>query len=142
MPTVVLKLGSDISTDAIYPGRYMATVLPTETPQYAFADDAGPAAKAALPEPMRDDDAGWVGLRYGAPPRLCVIGAEWAVVVFDEEPAVERHGAEDRKEVFSDTECLQLFRVTVTRQGAGVPAKQRHPPNRRRLRAPVQEVRR
>ena len=40
MPTVVLKLGSDISTDAIYPGRYMATVLPTETPQYAFADDA------------------------------------------------------------------------------------------------------
>ena len=37
---VVLKLGNDISTDIIYPGRYMATVLPTETPQYAFADDA------------------------------------------------------------------------------------------------------
>jgi 3-isopropylmalate/(R)-2-methylmalate dehydratase small subunit len=36
---VVLKLGDDISTDIIYPGRYMATVLPTETPQYAFADD-------------------------------------------------------------------------------------------------------
>lgn len=35
---VVLKLGDDISTDAIYPGRFMATVLPTETPQYAFAD--------------------------------------------------------------------------------------------------------
>lgn len=35
---VVLKLGGDISTDAIYPGRYMATVLPAETPQYAFAD--------------------------------------------------------------------------------------------------------
>ncbi len=35
---VVLKLGDDISTDAIYPGRYMATVLPSETPQYAFAD--------------------------------------------------------------------------------------------------------
>jgi 3-isopropylmalate/(R)-2-methylmalate dehydratase small subunit len=35
---VVLKLGDDISTDIIYPGRYMATVLPTETPQYAFAD--------------------------------------------------------------------------------------------------------
>ncbi|MBN1569704.1 MAG: 3-isopropylmalate dehydratase small subunit [Acidobacteria bacterium] len=35
---VVLKLGDDISTDAIYPGRYMATVLPGETPQYAFAD--------------------------------------------------------------------------------------------------------
>lgn len=38
MPKVVLKLGDDISTDIIYPGRYMATVLPTETPQYAFAD--------------------------------------------------------------------------------------------------------
>lgn len=35
---VVIKLGDDISTDAIYPGRYMATVLPTETPQYAFMD--------------------------------------------------------------------------------------------------------
>ena len=38
---VVLKLGDDISTDIIYPGRFMATVLPTETPQYAFADDIG-----------------------------------------------------------------------------------------------------
>ena len=38
MATVVLKLGDDISTDIIYPGRFMATVLPTETPQYAFAD--------------------------------------------------------------------------------------------------------
>ena len=37
---VVLKLGDDISTDAIYPGRFMATVLPGETPQYAFADFA------------------------------------------------------------------------------------------------------
>lgn len=37
---VVLKLDNDISTDIIYPGRYMATVLPTETPQYAFADNA------------------------------------------------------------------------------------------------------
>jgi len=35
---VVLKLGDDVSTDEIYPGRFMATVLPTETPQYAFAD--------------------------------------------------------------------------------------------------------
>lgn len=40
MPNVVLKLGDDISTDVIYPGRYMATVLPAETPQFAFADDA------------------------------------------------------------------------------------------------------
>jgi 3-isopropylmalate/(R)-2-methylmalate dehydratase small subunit len=38
MSTVVLTLGDDISTDVIYPGRYMATVLPTETPQVAFAD--------------------------------------------------------------------------------------------------------
>jgi 3-isopropylmalate/(R)-2-methylmalate dehydratase small subunit len=35
---VVLALGDDVSTDDIYPGRYMATVLPTETPQFAFAD--------------------------------------------------------------------------------------------------------
>lgn len=36
--SVVLKLGDDISTDVIYPGRFMATVLPSETPQFAFAD--------------------------------------------------------------------------------------------------------
>jgi len=35
---VVFKLGDDVSTDAIYPGRFMATVLSSETPQYAFAD--------------------------------------------------------------------------------------------------------
>jgi len=40
MAKVVLKLGDDISTDIIYPGRYMATVLPGETPQFAFADHA------------------------------------------------------------------------------------------------------
>lgn len=38
MVKVILVLGSDVSTDIIYPGRYMATVLPGETPQYAFAD--------------------------------------------------------------------------------------------------------
>jgi 3-isopropylmalate/(R)-2-methylmalate dehydratase small subunit len=38
MSKVVLKLGDDVSTDIIFPGRFMATVLPTETPQYAFAD--------------------------------------------------------------------------------------------------------
>jgi 3-isopropylmalate dehydratase small subunit len=38
MPRVVLTLGDDVSTDTIYPGRFMATVLPTETPQFAFAD--------------------------------------------------------------------------------------------------------
>lgn len=36
---VALKLENDISTDIIYPGRFMATVLPSETPQFAFADD-------------------------------------------------------------------------------------------------------
>jgi 3-isopropylmalate/(R)-2-methylmalate dehydratase small subunit len=39
MAKVVYTVGEDISTDVIYPGRYMATVLPTETPQHAFADD-------------------------------------------------------------------------------------------------------
>lgn len=38
MGKVLITLGNDISTDDIYPGRYMATVLPTETPQFAFAD--------------------------------------------------------------------------------------------------------
>jgi 3-isopropylmalate/(R)-2-methylmalate dehydratase small subunit len=46
MARVVFTVGDDVSTDAIYPGRYMATVLPTETPQYAFADDAAFVAKA------------------------------------------------------------------------------------------------
>ena len=36
---VVRTLGDDVSTDIIYPGRFMATVLPSETPQFAFADD-------------------------------------------------------------------------------------------------------
>jgi 3-isopropylmalate/(R)-2-methylmalate dehydratase small subunit len=40
MAKVVLKLGKDISTDDIYPGRFMATVLPSETPQYCFNDRA------------------------------------------------------------------------------------------------------
>ena len=39
MSRVVFTVGDDVSTDVIYPGRYMATVLPTETPQFAFADD-------------------------------------------------------------------------------------------------------
>ena len=39
MAKVVLILGDDVSTDIIYPGRFMATVLPAETPQYAFADN-------------------------------------------------------------------------------------------------------
>ncbi len=39
MSKVIYKLGDDISTDIIYPGRFMATVLPTETPQFAFVDE-------------------------------------------------------------------------------------------------------
>jgi 3-isopropylmalate/(R)-2-methylmalate dehydratase small subunit len=42
---IVLKLGNDVSTDVIYPGRYMATVLPSETPQFAFADESAFRAK-------------------------------------------------------------------------------------------------
>jgi 3-isopropylmalate/(R)-2-methylmalate dehydratase small subunit len=38
MTKIIFVLGDDISTDIIYPGRYMATVLPSETPQFAFAD--------------------------------------------------------------------------------------------------------
>ena len=39
MAKVIYKVGDDISTDVIYPGRFMATVLPSETPMFAFADD-------------------------------------------------------------------------------------------------------
>lgn len=39
MGQVIYKTDDNISTDIIYPGRFMATVLPTETPQFAFADD-------------------------------------------------------------------------------------------------------
>jgi 3-isopropylmalate/(R)-2-methylmalate dehydratase small subunit len=38
MAEVIYKLEDNISTDIIYPGRYMATVLPSETPRYAFDD--------------------------------------------------------------------------------------------------------
>jgi 3-isopropylmalate/(R)-2-methylmalate dehydratase small subunit len=38
MDRVVFVLGDDVSTDLIYPGRFMATVLPSETPRHAFAD--------------------------------------------------------------------------------------------------------
>jgi 3-isopropylmalate/(R)-2-methylmalate dehydratase small subunit len=39
MAKVVFNTGDDVSTDVIYPGRYMATVLPSETPQFAFANE-------------------------------------------------------------------------------------------------------
>ncbi|MEW5983416.1 MAG: 3-isopropylmalate dehydratase small subunit [Acidobacteriota bacterium] len=46
MAKVVYTIGDDVSTDTIYPGRFMATVLPGETPQFCFADDK--AFNAAL----------------------------------------------------------------------------------------------
>ena len=39
MAIIIYAVGDDISTDVIYPGRFMATVLPSETPLFAFADD-------------------------------------------------------------------------------------------------------
>jgi len=50
MSRVVMKVGDDISTDIIYPGRFMATVLPTETPQFAFADNPEFTRKAKAGE--------------------------------------------------------------------------------------------
>jgi len=50
MAQVISKLDDDVSTDVIYPGRYMATVLPTETPQFAFADDAALSGKLRAKE--------------------------------------------------------------------------------------------
>ncbi len=38
MAKVIYKFGDDISTDIIYPGRYMATILPSETPRHIFGD--------------------------------------------------------------------------------------------------------
>ncbi len=61
MSKVVLVLGDDVSTDVIYPGRFMATVLPRETPQYAFADDPGfnAALKSGEVPPGSVIVAGW-----------------------------------------------------------------------------------
>jgi 3-isopropylmalate/(R)-2-methylmalate dehydratase small subunit len=42
---IIHVFGDDVSTDVIYPGRYMATVLPGETPQFAFADETALNAK-------------------------------------------------------------------------------------------------
>jgi len=50
MANVVCVLPDDVSTDVIYPGRYMATVLPSETPQFAFADDAALNARLKAKE--------------------------------------------------------------------------------------------
>jgi 3-isopropylmalate/(R)-2-methylmalate dehydratase small subunit len=52
MAKVVFKLGDNVSTDIIYPGRFMATVLPSETPQFAFADNPDFNAKIKRKEIM------------------------------------------------------------------------------------------
>jgi 3-isopropylmalate/(R)-2-methylmalate dehydratase small subunit len=73
MGKVVLKLGKDISTDDIYPGRFMATVLPTETPQFCFNDrtefNAKLRAKAIPPGSVivGDDNFGCGSSREHAP---------------------------------------------------------------------------
>ena len=87
MAKVVLKLGADISTDIIYPGRFMATVLPNETPQYAFADnlDFNKKLKAkAIPAGsliVADKNFGCGSSREQA--ASCIKGYELAVVAKD-----------------------------------------------------------
>jgi len=50
MAAVIRVLPADVSTDVIYPGRYMATVLPSETPCHAFADDPVLSARLTAKE--------------------------------------------------------------------------------------------
>ncbi len=38
MAKIILQLGDDVSTDLIYPGKFMATILPAETGSYLFYD--------------------------------------------------------------------------------------------------------
>ena len=61
---VVRRVGDDVSTDIIYPGRFMATVLPTETPQYAFADDADPIAPSGQLGHQLFDQSGLSAIRF------------------------------------------------------------------------------
>jgi len=84
MGKVVLKLGRDISTDDIYPGRFMATVLPTETPQFCFNDrtefNARLKAKAIAPGSVivADENFGCGSSREQA--ASCIRGHELVVV--------------------------------------------------------------
>jgi 3-isopropylmalate/(R)-2-methylmalate dehydratase small subunit len=84
MAKVILKLGNDISTDDIYPGRFMATVLPSETPQFCFFDRAEFNAKLK-PRPFRRlGIVGWRETSAAAPagnrPLSALKGYELAVV--------------------------------------------------------------
>jgi len=95
MAAVVLAIGDDVSTDVIYPGRYMATVLPAETPQFAFADDAAfnarLRAKEAPPGSVivagrnfgcgsSREHAPWALLDFGI---RCVIAPSFADIFFN-----------------------------------------------------------
>ncbi len=64
MSKVIYKIGDDISTDIIYPGRYMATVLPTETPQFAF-DDIKDLNKMLNEKPKTDQAVLVCGKNFG-----------------------------------------------------------------------------
>ncbi len=64
MSKVIYKLEDDISTDIIYPGRYMATVLPTETPQYCF-DDITDLNKMLNSKQMPDGSVIIAGKNFG-----------------------------------------------------------------------------
>jgi 3-isopropylmalate/(R)-2-methylmalate dehydratase small subunit len=87
MGKVVLKLGDDISTDIIYPGRFMATVLPTETPQYAFADNSEFNAKVKKNE-FAPGSAIVAGKNFGCgssreQAASCLKGPEFVVIARD-----------------------------------------------------------
>jgi 3-isopropylmalate/(R)-2-methylmalate dehydratase small subunit len=64
MTKVFWTFGDDISTDIIYPGRYMATVLPSETPQYAF-DDIKDLNKMLVNKEFPEDDVIVAGKNFG-----------------------------------------------------------------------------
>ncbi len=87
MAKVVLKLGDDVSTDIIYPGRFMATVLPAETPQYAFADLPDFNARIKKKE-IQPDSVIVAGRNFGCgssreQAASCLKGSEFIVIAWD-----------------------------------------------------------
>jgi 3-isopropylmalate/(R)-2-methylmalate dehydratase small subunit len=87
MSKVVLRLGDDVSTDIIYPGRFMATVLPSETPQYAFADLADFNAQIKNKE-IQPNSAIVAGRNFGCgssreQAASCLKGSDFIVIARD-----------------------------------------------------------
>jgi 3-isopropylmalate/(R)-2-methylmalate dehydratase small subunit len=87
MAKVVLKLGDDVSTDIIYPGRFMATVLPAETPQYAFADLPDFNARIKKKE-IQPEGVIVAGRNFGCgssreQAASCLKGSEFIVIAWD-----------------------------------------------------------